>query len=332
MFAGSAPHPGEVRPDKPGATLAPAPEPPPEEASATKDVRTRAVRRWLSPVALVALVASALVAMDPAGIRERLFGSVAPPRPAAVSRIAGAWSTTQTRRSAPGQTTMLRSQPWWESLGTLQGNGSAVAPALSIDDGATQWRLRWSCDRGELLVRMAARQRPLLDTSCPAHGDAYASKSGLVRLEVQATGPWRLEAQQDVDLPLDEPPAPEVTQPGTVVTASGAFYRLDQVGKGRAIVYRLPTGQSLLRLQDFYVSPNTDLEVRLSPLAAPRSTDEFFSAPSVWVAPLDITAGSMNLPVPDSVHPSRYRSVVIWCERLHSAYAAASLTPRTVTR
>lgn len=312
-----------------GATLAPVPEQAPasEHAAATKDVRTRALRRWLTPVALVALVASALVAMDPAGIRERLFGSVATPRVAAASRIAGAWSTTQTRRTVPGQATMLRSQPWWQSLGTLQGNASAVAPALSIDEGATQWRLRWSCDRGQLVVRMAARQRPLLDTACPGHGDAYSSKKGLVGLDVQATGPWRLEAQQDVDLPLDEPPPPGVTQPGTVVTASGTLHRIDQVGQGRATVYRLPTGQSLLRLQDFYVSPNTDLEVRLSPLVAPRSTDEFFSAPSVRVAPLDITAGSMNLAVPDTVDPSQFRSVVIWCERLHSAYAAASLTP-----
>jgi hypothetical protein len=45
------------------------------------------------------------------------------------------------------------------------------------------------------------------------------------------------------------------------------------------------------------------------------------------VAPLDITAGSTNLAVPDTVDPSQFRSVVIWCERLHSAYAAASLTP-----
>ena len=144
---------------------------------------------------------------------------------------------------------------------------------------------------------------------------------------MQATGPWKLEAQQEVDLPLDESLPAEATQPGTVVTASGAFYRIDQVGQGRASVYRLPSGASLLRLDDFYVSPNTDLEMRLSPLAAPHSTDEFFNAPSVRVAPLDITAGSMNVAVPAGVEPSQFRSIVIWCERLHSAYAAAPLTP-----
>ena len=304
------------------AALAPAPG-----QTAARRMRAFGWRRGLTPVALLALVASALLAVDPSGVRERVFGSVAPSRPAAVSRTTGEWSTTQTRQAAPGQTTLLRSEPWWQDLGTLQGNGSDVAPALSIDGGASQWRLRWSCDRGELQVRMVARPRPLLDQHCPASGDAYASTTGLVRLQVQATGQWRLQAQQDVDLPLDEPLPAEATQPGTVLTASGAFYRIDQVGEGRASVYRLPSGGSLLRLDNFYVSPNTDLEVRLSPLAAPRSTDEFFNAPSVQVAPLDITAGSMNLAVPDGVEPSQFRSIVIWCERLHSAYAAASLTP-----
>ena len=290
-------------------------------------MRTLGWRRALTPVALVALAASAVLAVDPSGVRERVFGSVAPPRPAAVSRIAGEWSTTQTRQVAPGQATLLRSEPWWQDLGTLQGNGSAAAPPLSIDGGATQWRLRWSCERGQLLVRTVARPRPILDQNCPASGDAYASTAGLVRLQVQATAPWKLEAQQEVDLPLDESLPAEAMQPGTVVTASGAFYRIDQVGQGRASVYRLPSGASLLRLDDFYVSPNTDLEVRLSPLAAPRSTDEFFNAPSVRVGPLDITAGSMNLQIPEGIEPSQFRSIVIWCERLHSAYAAAPLTP-----
>src|SRR6266542_3094234 len=162
-----------------GAKLAPASAQAPEQAPATEGVRSRAVRRWLTPVALVALVASALVAIDPSGVRERLFGSVAPPRPAALSRVAGDWSTTQARRAAPGQATLLRSEPWWQGLGTLKGNGSTVAPVLSIDAGATQWRLRWSCDRGDLVVRLVARPHPLIDGHCPARGDAYASTTGL---------------------------------------------------------------------------------------------------------------------------------------------------------
>ncbi|HSH59190.1 MAG TPA: hypothetical protein VK988_06010 [Acidimicrobiales bacterium] len=70
------------------------------------------------------------------------------------------------------------------------------------------------------------------------------------------------------------------------------------------------------------MTPNVDLEIRLSPLEAPRSTAEFMSAPSALVAPLDVTAGSMNFAVPADVDPSQYRSVVIRCPLIDSAYAA----------
>lgn len=283
-------------------------------------------RPWLAGVALLALAASALVAIDPAGLREDIFGSVVSARPAAVSREDGQWSMSGTPAAVTGPTTLLSSEPWWQSLGTLEGSGSVDAPALRVDSGALQWRLVWSCRAGSLVVRTTGQRRPLVDRSCPGSGDAYASTPGIVHLQVQATGGWSLEAQQNVDVPLDEPLPAEVTQPGTVMSASGTFYGIDQVGQGRATVYRLAAGGSLIRLDNFYVSPNVDLEVRLSVLAAPHSTGAFFAAPSVLVSPLDITAGSLNVPVPAGVDPGQYRSVVIWCEQLHSAYAAASLT------
>jgi hypothetical protein len=40
---------------------------------------------------------------------------------------------------------------------------------------------------------------------------------------------------------------------------------------------------------------------------------------------LKATAGSMNLRVPDGVDLGRYRSIVIWCEITHNAYASAPL-------
>jgi hypothetical protein len=80
-------------------------------------------------------------------------------------------------------------------------------------------------------------------------------------------------------------------------------------------------------LADFFVTANTDLEVQLSPLEAPRSTDQVKASNPVSVAALDITAGSLNFVLPPTVDPTRYKSVVIWCERLFSAYAAASLRP-----
>ncbi|MEX2658660.1 MAG: DM13 domain-containing protein, partial [Acidimicrobiales bacterium] len=148
---------------------------------------------------------------------------------------------------------------------------------------------------------------------------------GTIEVEVASDGPWELLVEQQVDIPLEEEPLPSMSAPGTSVVATGDFYRMDQTGKGSITVYRLEDGSHALRLDDFYVSPNVDLEITLSPLEAPRTTPEFMAAPWVRAAPLDITAGSLNFMLPREVDPTKYKSVVIWCPLIDSAYAAATL-------
>ncbi len=118
-----------------------------------------------------------------------------------------------------------------------------------------------------------------------------------------------------------------MTAPGTAVVRAGTFNRIDQTGTGRVAVYRTAAGGYAMRLTDFYVTPNVDLEIRLSPLKAPHSTRQFLATRSVLVAPLDVTTGSLNFIVPRGVDPTLYRSVVIWCPLITSAYAAATLKP-----
>jgi len=45
------------------------------------------------------------------------------------------------------------------------------------------------------------------------------------------------------------------------------------------------------------------------------------------VAPLEITVGSLNFSLPADIDPMQYKSVVIWCRLIDSAYAAATLKP-----
>ncbi|MDQ6839801.1 MAG: DM13 domain-containing protein, partial [Actinomycetota bacterium] len=80
-----------------------------------------------------------------------------------------------------------------------------------------------------------------------------------------------------------------------------------------------------LRLDDFFVSPNIDLQVRLSTLEAPHGSEQVTGAPSQLVQTMDVTAGSLNYALPDGLDPTRYRSIVIWCPPISSAYAAATL-------
>lgn len=280
-------------------------------------------------LALVALVASAAVGMDLFGLRERILGSATPPpKPVAVSRSADA----STGPAVPSPTTLkpeqtvLRSQPWWQSLTDLKGTGPMTTTGFTVDPDATQWRVSWSCTGSRLAVQVPGRRLPLVQAGCPGNGINYATETGSKALTVSADGAWELVVEQQVDVPLVEPPLPAMTAPGAKAVATGTFYRIDQSGTGRVTVYRLATGAYALRLQDFFSTANVDLEIDFSPLPAPHSTSQYLTVPAAKVAPLDITAGSMNFDVPGNVDPTQYHSVVIWCPLITSAYSAATLT------
>ena len=283
--------------------------------------RVRALVRRVGPgLGLVVLVASLAVAADLFGTRQALFGSATPePREAAFSRI-------DSSPAAQTQKTVLLSNPWWQTVGRLRGVGTQRTPAFEISDDAVQWRVRWSCQRGGFVVRAPARAEPLINSTCT--GEMVTTElAGKVAgpLQVQADGPWSVQLEQQVDVPIIEPPLPAMTAPDAREVARGEFYRMEEVGQGEVTIYRLPDDRYALRLSDFYVTPNVDLEIRLSPLRKPETTRQFLSAPAKLAAPLPTTAGSMNFLLPEDVDLSRYRSVVIWCPPLNKAYAAATL-------
>lgn len=294
----------------------------------SQPVNASPAKRALTGAGLVLLAASAVFGANPYGVRDRVVGSVTPePRPAAVSRVAAGSPGPGQAPAAEPKATVVRSYPWWQQVATLEGEGATTTPSVRIDTEAIQWRVTWTCGSGRLLVRTHQTPRAVVDGVCPGSEPGYSTQKGPLTLEVKAEGPWRLEVEQQIELPLHEPPLPAMAAPGTAALARGDFYRVDQVGDGQVTIYRLGDGTYALRLEDFYVTPNSDLEVMLSPLPAPRTTEEFKSAPAARVVALDVTAGSLNFTVPPGIDPTRYRSVVIWCERLFSAYAAASLAP-----
>ncbi len=282
-------------------------------------------KRALSTFGLVALAASALVGGNAFGLRESLMGSVTPEaRPAAVSRGGDTPAVTLPERTGIEET-VLRSQPWWQAVTIIEGTGAGTTEAFDIVDGAIQWRVTAECETGELAVTAAGETEPLLQTSCGTSELGYGTDVGSTSLDVRADGPWRLQVEQQLDVPLVEPPTPAMTAPGTQTVASGEFYRIDQAETGTVTVYQLEDGSHAVRLDNFFVTPNVDLEIRLSPLEAPQTTAEYMSQPAALVAPLDVTAGSMNFVVPADVDPGQFGSVVIWCPLIDSAYAAASL-------
>jgi hypothetical protein len=277
------------------------------------------VRRVATVAGFVALAASLVIGTDLFGARQALFGSATPPpRASAFSRVFGDPQRAQAPKS------VLRSQPWWQEVETLRGSGPLRTAPLNIGADAIQWRMRWRCATGRFRVTSVGSP-PLVDSACPASQTTEAPTKPRVALNVAADGPWTMTVERQTDVPLVEPPLPAMTAAGTRTLARGRFYGIDQVGRGRVTIYRLANGRHALRLDNFYVTPNIDLDIRLSPLREPRTTRQYRSAPSVRVQWLDVTTGSMNFLVPRNVDPRRYRSVVIWCQNIISAYAAATL-------
>lgn len=224
----------------------------------------------------------------------------------------------------------IRSQPWWQPLTTLQGDGPATSDEFAIDSHALQWRVNWHCERGSLRVVPAepsgqALPRPLADAACPSQGTGYSVQTGTFVLQVSATGPWAVTVEQQVDSPLVEPPPPGMDSPDAQVLATGAMYDVDRVGEGTVRIVSLPDGRRVLRLEDFFVSINSDLEIWLSEHPRPKTTPEAASADHRQVSFLKATAGAMNYELAPEVDLARYQSIVIWCELTSNAYAAATL-------
>jgi len=80
-----------------------------------------------------------------------------------------------------------------------------------------------------------------------------------------------------------------------------------------------------MRFEDFDVSQNTDLFVWLSEAPAPKTSAEVVAAPHQVLGDLKSTIGTQNYVLPADLPPDRIRSIVIWCQPVAIAYAAASL-------
>lgn len=278
-------------------------------------------RQVLTALALLALAAGAVLGSNASSIRDRLLGSALPAAVAPATGRAAAASA-----SGPLEPTALRSIPWWQTLTTLEGTGSASSVPFTIGPRAIQWRVTGSCAGGHLLARASGLSRPLLDGDCP-QAVGTAERRGTTTLDVTASGPWRIEVEQRIDVPLVEARLPATTGPGSSTVATGTFAKVDKVGSGRVSIYSQADGGLSVRLDDFWVTPKSSLQLRLSKAASPRTTREYLAADSQLLAALDVTAGSLNYPAPVGVEPADFRSVVIWSPSDNSVYAAAPLEP-----
>ncbi len=111
-----------------------------------------------------------------------------------------------------------------------------------------------------------------------------------------------------------------------VLVAQGIFADADAVhrGSGQAMVYTLPDGGRVLRLEDLQVTNGPDLHLVLARSAAPQSSadvrDDYLD-----LGPLKGNVGNQNYEIPADVDLSRYGSVAVWCKAFKVLFSAAPL-------
>jgi hypothetical protein len=140
---------------------------------------------------------------------------------------------------------------------------------------------------------------------------------------------WFQPQKLFIDDRVDEAiPAPRVTH-GTSATpraiTAGTFVSLDHGTTGRVRVLELGDGSRVVRLEGLETSNGPDLFVYLTTNAA-AGDEGAFDDDYVNLGRLKGNIGDQNYDVPADTDLSRYRSVVIWCDRFDSAFGAADLT------
>jgi hypothetical protein len=175
-----------------------------------------------------------------------------------------------------------------------------------------------------------------------------ASASGALALVVAAGlllalfQPWKLWVDQTVDqaapegatvvVGAEEGPASSVVAPGATTarpstTAAPAPMRLvslDHATSGELVVLRGADGSVFVRFEDLRTDNGPDLKVYLStnPVDGPSGA---FDDDAIDLGRLQGNIGNQNYLVPAGTDLSKFRSVVIWCDRFNSPFGAAPL-------
>lgn len=96
-------------------------------------------------------------------------------------------------------------------------------------------------------------------------------------------------------------------------------------GSGEVVLYRLPDGSHLLRLENINVTNGPDLYVFLSPHASPTNQQQVYTAGYGNLGKLRGNIGSLTYALPADVNPSQQRSAIIYCLAFHVVFSVAAL-------
>ena len=116
--------------------------------------------------------------------------------------------------------------------------------------------------------------------------------------------------------------APTTTPTAPVRLAAGTFSGLaGHEGTGDAVLYRLPDGSNLVRLENLDLQNGPDLVVYLVPRPGQTELDG-----AVSLGDLKGNKGNQNYPVPADVDPTQHGGVLVWCRAFSVEFAGAPFT------
>ena len=111
------------------------------------------------------------------------------------------------------------------------------------------------------------------------------------------------------------------------VLASGEFVDADAIhkGSGQAMLYELPSGEHLVRFEDFRTTNGPALVVYLAKHPSPKSASDVSDNGFVKLGKLKGNVGNQNYAIPSCTLIEDYNSVVIWCELFDVLFSPAAL-------
>ncbi len=113
-----------------------------------------------------------------------------------------------------------------------------------------------------------------------------------------------------------------VRDQGTV--ARGNFLGADDFHKGSGAAVVLAGTPPLLRFEEFQVTNGPDLYVYLAVHSQPRRREDVEQG-FLSLGTLKGNIGAQNYEIPRGTDLTRYRSVVVYCQRFHVVFATATL-------
>ena len=135
-----------------------------------------------------------------------------------------------------------------------------------------------------------------------------------------------------VDAPMTEPMPSEMMASADAATAvsAGEFQDADSFhrGSGSATIYRLPSGEGVLRLENFSVTNGPRLHVILTPSADPSGRGDVRADGHLDLGGLKGNRGDQNYPIPADADLSSFGSAVIYCVPFNVVFSVATLEAR----